>query len=270
MIAGMLMYDPDIEIHFVLITVTALLLIPASHRIGKTNGPILLRMRSLPLLLLFFCTGHHLMFLHDEQADPYWLGHKPQHGSDWLAWVTAPTRTTKSGYQAELQVIAHRTSSSWQPVSGGIWASYRGPKLQEGDTILLFRTPGLVPSALRDTNGFWAHLGHRNIHHRVWLREGDWQLVAPAQDHRPSFMARSVIKGGPGLAFQGQHGQGYGRRFAHWGKNPTRPGTETGLYPDGRDPRDRHLGNAPCVDLCGCLPESCVSCAKGGANGSIS
>jgi competence protein ComEC len=195
MIAGMLMYDPDIEIHFVLITVTALLLIPASYRIGKTNGPFLLRMRSLPLLLLFFCTGHHLMFLHDEQEDPYWLGHKAQHGSDWLAWVTAPTRTTKSGYQAELQVIAHRNSSSWQPVSGGIWASCQGPKLQEGDTILLFRTPVLVPSALRDTNGFWAHLGHRNIHHRIWLREGDWQLVAPAQDHRPSFKARSVIKG---------------------------------------------------------------------------
>lgn len=195
MIVGMLIYDPDMEIHFLLIHVTALLLIPGSYLSRKTNGQFLLRVRSLPFLLLFFCIGHHLMFLHDEEVDPYWLGHKPQPGSEWLAWVAISNRTTKSGHQAELQVIAHRTRSSWQPASGGIWANYRGFRLQEGDTILFFQTPALVPSVLSDTKGFWGYLRNRNIHHRIWLRESDWQLVAPAQNHRLSFKARSVIKG---------------------------------------------------------------------------
>jgi competence protein ComEC len=48
---------------------------------------------------------------------------------------------------------------------------------------------------MADTNGFWAHLRHRQIYHRLWLREGDWKMFAQANDHRPSYKARSAIMG---------------------------------------------------------------------------
>lgn len=48
---------------------------------------------------------------------------------------------------------------------------------------------------MADTNAFWAFLRHRHIHHRLWLREGDWQLLAQAKHHRPSYRARSAILG---------------------------------------------------------------------------